>query len=96
MTPTINVIAQLKRTKSRTLTLDGVSLQLRSLSLNALKQLQTEVEGFENAEVDPRQQFLPVLKAAVVGLEDVTAEDIGDFLLEDLKAIAEAVMNVGK
>ena len=54
-----------------------------------------QIKALEKNE-DPKAQFLPVLKAGVEGLEEVTAEDLRDFLLEDLQAIANKVMEVGK
>jgi len=86
----------LTRSKNTTLKLDaGIELQIKSLSLGALEQLQSEVKKVENSE-DPKAQFLPVLRAAVVGLEDVSGEEINGFLLEDLRKIADKVMEVGK
>lgn len=96
MTPPVNVIALMTRTKNKPLKLDaGVEIQVKSLSLNALELLQKEVDKYKD-DANPRAQFLPVLRASVVGLEEVTEEDIGGFLLEDLRTIADRVMEVGK
>lgn len=96
MTPPVNVVALLTRSKTKPLKIDaGIEVQIKSLSLSALEALQKEVEQLQNSE-NPAEQFVPVLRAAVVGLEDVKLEDIGNFLLEDLKLIADKVMEVGK
>ena len=90
-----NVISLLKRQKTRPLKLDGVNVEIKCLSLGALEELQSKVRDLEDNE-DPKAQFQPVLQLAVVGLEEVTLDDMRDFLLEDMKAISQAVMNLGK
>lgn len=86
----------LSRIKTRDFKLDeGVVIQLKSLSLDALEKVQARVKELENDE-NPKRQFQPILQATVVGLEEVSIEEMGPFLLEDLKRIAEEAMNVGK
>lgn len=92
-----SIIALLSRTKTAPLTLDeGVTIQIKSLSLAALEDLQAQIKALEGKDEDPRMQFLPILKGAVQGLEEATPADIGGFLLEDLNKIATRVMEVGK
>ena len=91
-----SVIQSLKRTKTKPLDLgDNLKVEIKCLSLGTLEDLQEKVKALEGNE-DPKQQFLPILQAGVVGLEEVTAADLRDFLLEDLQTIAEKVMEVGK
>ena len=91
-----NIVALLTRNKAVDFTLDnGVTLQIRSLSLGALEDLQKSVEELSKSG-NPIEQFQPVLRTAVVGLENVTLEEMRGFLLEDLKKIADKVMLVGK
>ena len=91
-----SIIALLTRVKTREFTLDdGVVIKLKSLSMGAIEGLQAKVKELENDE-NQLKQFVPILQAAVEGLEEVELEHIRGFLLEDLKKIADEVMNLGK
>ena len=90
------IIAALTRTTTKPVQLDeGLTVSVKSLSLGALEGLQEKVKLLSD-EANPRAQFQPVLQAAVAGLEEVTLEEMSGFLLEDLKKIADVVMDVGK
>ena len=90
------IIAALTRTKVKPLTLDGgLVINIKSLSLSALEDMQERVKTL-GEDANPRAQFQPVLQAAVEGLENVTLEEMGGFLIDDLKAISERAMEVGK
>ena len=91
-----SIVALLTRSKTRPFPLDaGIEIQLKSLSMGVVEDLQTKVKALED-DTNPLSQFQPVLQAAVVGLEEVSLEELRGFLLEDLKKIADEVMNLGK
>ena len=91
-----SIVALLTRAKTREFKVDAdVTLQMKSLSMGVIEGLQEKVKSLQDNE-NPLLQFQPILQAAVVGLEEVTVEELRGFLLEDLKKIADEVMNLGK
>jgi len=91
-----SIIAALSRTKTKSLKLDdSLTVQIKCLSLGALEKLQEDLKLIKDEE-DQLAQLMPILRAGVQGLEEVTREDMRAFLLDDLKLIADEVMNVGK
>ena len=68
-------------------------LQVRLLSVNEVLKLQKQISGEEDS-LDNLDTMVKIIKAAVVGADELTPSQIKDFPLADLLTLVEEVMKV--
>ena len=89
-----DALSLLKKVNTRTIEFNGGEVEVRELTFNQVKEFSElakeleDVESFENN----RQSLGSIIRKGVIGLEDVTDEDLGTASIASLRQLAEAVL----
>jgi len=89
-----DALALLKQVNTKTVDFNGGEVEVRELTFNQVKEfseLAKEIEDVESFE-NNRQSLGLIIRKGVVGLEEVTDEDLGASSVASLKELAEAVL----
>jgi len=89
-----DALALMKQVNTKTIEFNNGEVEVRELTFNQVKEFSElakeleDVESFENN----RQSLGSIIRKGVVGLADVTDEDLGESSIASLKQLAEAVL----
>ncbi|RKZ77867.1 MAG: hypothetical protein DRQ35_06925 [Gammaproteobacteria bacterium] len=89
-----DALSLLKKVNTKTVDFNGGEVEVRELTFNQVKEfseLAKEIEDVESFE-NNRQSLGSIIRKGVVGLADVTDEDLGESSIASLKQLAEAVL----
>lgn len=88
-------LALMKKGKTKEIEFNGGKLELKQLTFNQVNEFQAiaselvdDVESFEKN----RKSLATILKFGIVGMEQVTEEDLGEVPLDSLRELSEAVL----
>jgi len=95
MAEKITALSLMKKVNKKEIDFNDGTVEVKELTFNQVKEfselaknLSEDVESFESN----RQSLGAVIRAGVVGLEEVTDEDLGDTPLPALRSLSEAVL----
>jgi len=90
-----NTLKLLKQVNTKEVEFNGSKVEVKELTFNQVKafselakSLNDDIESFDNN----RQSLGAVIRAGVVGLEDVSDDDLGDTPLPALRFLSESVL----
>ena len=87
-------ISLLKKIKTKEIAFNGGTLEVKELTFNQVQEfskLAKESESVDDLEKN-RSSLGAIIREGVVGLEDISDEDLGEASLTSLKELSEAVL----
>ena len=89
-----DALGLMKQVNTKKIKFNGGDIVVKELTFNQVKEfseLAKELESVESFE-NNRQSLGSIIRKGIVGLEDVTDEDLGESSIASLKTLAEAVL----
>lgn len=91
------LIGAMKKVNTKEINVNGETAEVRELTFNQIQTFSEKAKAAAESSKDDfesnRENLGDILRAGVVGLEEVTDDELGDVPLSTLKMLSEEVMS---